>query len=150
MANPLYGSEKFDGMLDKMHDSLGTSYAMTATHSGGAAASAKIKEGLIELRVDDLGSGENCSFTIPFDFEIQDVWIIIPNGENVGSKTYTLRNDSTAVTSAMSGATDKARVVPTTVDTGQTIFRVGEDDLNILSSAHGDGNVRVYIKYETL
>tara|TARA_R100000458_G_C8110246_1_gene133305 strand:- start:60 stop:509 length:450 start_codon:yes stop_codon:yes gene_type:complete len=149
MGNPLYGSNKFDRMLDKSYDSL-SDFAMTATHSGGAAASASIKEGLIELRIDDLGSGENCSFTVPFDFEIQDVWIIVPNGENVTSKTYTLRNNTTAVTSAMSGATDKARVAPSTIDTGQTIFRKGDDDLNVLSSAHADGNVRVYIKYEII
>jgi len=149
MANPLYGSNKLDSLIDKVVDSQ-AAYAMTATDSGDGVSTAEVKEGLIELRVNDLGSGENVTFTVPFDFEIQDVWLIVPNGENVTSKTYTLQNGATAISSAMSGATDKARVVPSTIDSAQCIFRVGENDIKVVSSAHADGNCRIYIKYAIL
>ena len=147
--NPMYGQNKFDEVMDKFM-AVNSDYDLTATDSGDGVSTGKAEGGIIELRCNDLGSGENVVFTTPFAFEVQDVWLIIPNGEHVGSKTYTLQNGATAITDAMAGSTDKGRVDAATIDSGQTVFAKGDDDLKVVSSAHADGNARIYIRYKTL
>jgi len=142
----MYGQNKFDDLVEK-YMAANPDYDITATDSGDGVSSAKAEAGVIELRCNDTGSGETVTFTTPFAFEIQDVWLVVPNGENVTSKTWTLGNGATAISSAMSGATDKARVVPTTIDTAQCVFAAGDNDLKVTSSAHADGNARIYIRY---
>jgi hypothetical protein len=94
-----------------------------------------------------LGSGETVTINTPFKFEVIDVWLVVKNGENVGSKTLTVKNSSTALSSALSMATDKARVATATLDEDQAVFSVGDNDLVLVSSAHADGGATVYIKY---
>ena len=120
--------------------------SITATHSGGAAVSAKLyRNGLLTVDFTDLGSGETVTVKTPFDFEVADFWLRVTSGGEVSSKTLTLRNGSTAISSALSMATDKATVRPTTMDSAQTSFVKDDDDLVLISSAHADGDGRAYI-----
>ena len=94
-----------------------------------------------------LGSSETVTINTPFKFTVIDITMVVGNGENVGSKTLTVKNGSTALSSAMSMATDKARVATATLDEDEAVFNVGDNDLVLASSAHSDGGGTVYIKY---
>jgi hypothetical protein len=105
------------------------------------------QDGMIICDFTALGSGETVTINTPFKFTVIDVVMVVGNGENVTSKTLTVKNDSTALSSALSMATDKARVATATLDEDQAVFSVGDDDLVLASSAHGDGGGTVYISY---
>ena len=76
-----------------------------------------------------------------------DIFMVVGNGENVSSKTITVKNGSTALSSAMSMTNDKARVPTSTLDEDQAVFNVGDDDLVLLSSTHNDGGGTIYLVY---
>jgi hypothetical protein len=121
---------------------------ISATHSGdGSVSECVAQDGKIICDFTALGSGETVTINTPFKFEVIDVYLVVKNGENVSSKTLTVKNSSTALSSAMSMATDKARVATATLDEDQAVFAVGDDDLTLVSSAHGDGGATVYISY---
>jgi hypothetical protein len=121
---------------------------ISATHSGnGTVSECVAQDGMIVCDFTALGSGETVTINTPFKFEVIDVWLVVKNGENVTSKTLTVKNSSTALSSALSMATDKARVATATLDEDQAVFSVGDNDLVLVSSAHADGGATVYIKY---
>jgi len=121
---------------------------ISATHSGdGTVSECVAQDGKIICDFTALGSGETVTISTPFKFEVIDVYLVVKNGENVSSKTLTVKNSSTALSSAMSMATDKARVATATLDEDQAVYGVGDDDLVLTSSAHGDGGATVYISY---
>jgi|GEM_PF-2197014 hypothetical protein len=121
---------------------------ISATHSGnGTVPECVAQDGMIICDFTALGSGETVTINTPFKFTVIDVVMVVGNGENVTSKTLTVKNDSTALSSALSMATDKARVATATLDEDQAVFSVGDDDLVLASSAHGDGGGTVYISY---
>ena len=121
---------------------------ISATHSGnGTVPECVAQDGMIICDFTALGSGETVTISTPFKFTVIDVVMVVGNGENVTSKTLTVKNDSTALSSALSMATDKARVATATLDEDQAVFSVGDDDLVLASSAHGDGGGTVYISY---
>ena len=121
---------------------------ISATHSGnGTVPECVAQDGMIICDFTALGSGETVTINTPFKFTVIDVVMVVGNGENVTSKTLTVKNGSTALSSALSMATDKARVATATLDEDQAVFSVGDDDLVLASSAHGDGGGTVYISY---
>ena len=121
---------------------------ISAAHSGdGTVSECVAQDGMIVCDFTALGSGETVTINTPFKFEVIDVWLVVKNGENVSSKTLTVKNDSTALSSAMSMATDKARVATATLDEDQAVFAARDNDLVLTSSAHADGGATVYIKY---
>tara|TARA_R100000664_G_scaffold2996_1_gene7034 strand:+ start:5690 stop:6109 length:420 start_codon:yes stop_codon:yes gene_type:complete len=121
---------------------------ISATHSGdGTVPECVAQDGKIICDFTALGSGETVTINTPFKFTVYDVVLVVGNGENVTSKTLTVKNSSTALSSAMSMATDKARVATATLDEDQAVFEVGDNDLTLVSSAHGDGGGTVYIYY---
>jgi hypothetical protein len=121
---------------------------ISATHSGdGTVPECVAQDGKIICDFTALGSGETVTINTPFKFTVYDIVLVVGNGENVGSKTLTVKNDSTALSSAMSMATDKARVATSTLDEDEAVFDVGDNDLVLTSSAHSDGGGTVYIYY---
>ena len=121
---------------------------ISATHSGdGTVPECVAQDGKIICDFTALGSGETVTINTPFKFTVYDIVLVVGNGENVGSKTLTVKNSSTALSSAMSMATDKARVATATLDEDQAVFAVGDNDLTLVSSAHADGGATVYISY---
>lgn len=121
---------------------------ISATHSGdGAITECVAQDGMIICDFTLLGSGETVTINTPFKFTVIDVTMVVGNGENVASKTLTVKNGSTALSSALSMATDKARVATATLDEDEAVFNVGDNDLTLVSSAHADGGGTVYIKY---
>ena len=121
---------------------------ISATHSGnGAITECVAQDGMIICDFTLLGSGETVTINTPFKFTVIDVTMVVGNGENVTSKTLTVKNGSTALSSALSMATDKARVATATLDEDEAVFNVGDNDLTLVSSAHADGGGTVYIKY---
>jgi hypothetical protein len=121
---------------------------ISATHSGSETISECVaQDGMIICDFTALGSGETVTINTPFKFEVIDIHLVVKNGENVSSKTLTVKNGSTALSSAMSMATDKARVATATLDEDQAVYNVGENDLVFTSSAHADGGATVYVKY---
>lgn len=121
---------------------------ISATHSGdGTVPECVAQDGMIICDFTALGSSETVTINTPFKFTVIDITMVVGNGENVGSKTLTVKNGSTALSSAMSMATDKARVATATLDEDEAVFNVGDNDLVLASSAHSDGGGTVYIKY---
>jgi hypothetical protein len=123
-------------------------FDISAAHSGdGTITSCGAQDNMIICDFTALGSGETVTIDTPFAFEIIDVWLVVGNGENVTSKTLTVNNTSTAVSSALSMATDKGVASTATLDEDQAKFAVGDDDLVLTSSAHADGGATVYIVF---
>jgi len=121
---------------------------ISATHSGnGTVPECVAQDGKIICDFTALGSGETVTINTPFKFTVYDIVLVVGNGENVSSKTLTVKNSSTALSSAMSMATDVARVATATLDEDQAVFAVGDNDLTLVSSAHADGGGTVYIYY---
>ena len=121
---------------------------ISATHSGdGTVPECVAQDGKIICDFTALGSGETVTINTPFKFTVYDIVLVVGNGENVSSKTLTVKNSSTALSSAISMATDKARVATATLDEDQAVFEVGDNDLTLVSSAHSDGGGTVYIYY---
>ena len=121
---------------------------ISATHSGnGTVPECVAQDGKIICDFTALGSGETVTINTPFKFTVYDIVLVVGNGENVSSKTLTVKNSSTALSSAMSMATDVARVATATLDEDQAVFDVGDNDLVLTSSAHADGGGTVYIYY---
>ena len=126
----------------------GGALSISATHSGdGTIPECVAQDSMIICDFTALGSGETVTINTPFKFTVIDIIMVVGNGENVSSKTLTVKNSSTALSSAMSMATDVARVATATLDEDQALFNVGDNDLTLVSSAHGDGGGTVYIKY---
>ena len=94
-----------------------------------------------------LGSGETVTIKTPFKFTVIDIFMVVGKGENVTSKTITVKNDSTALSGAMSMTNDIARVPTAYLDEDQALFNIGDDDLVLVSSAHNDGGATVYLVY---
>jgi hypothetical protein len=121
---------------------------ISATHSGnGVITECVAQDGMIICDFTLLGSGETVTINTPFKFTVIDAYLVVGNGENVASKTLTVKNGSTALTSALSMATDKALVRATTLDEDQAVFQVDDNDLVFTSSAHADGGATVYVSY---
>ena len=121
---------------------------ISATHSGdGTVPECVAQDGKIICDFTALGSGETVTINTPFKFTVYDIVLVVGNGENVGSSTLTVKNGSTALSSAMSMATDKARVATATLDEDQAVFAAGDNDLVLTSSAHADKGGTVYIYY---
>ena len=121
---------------------------ISATHSGdGTVTECVAQDGKIICDFTALGSSETVTINTPFKFTVYDIVLVVGNGENVGSKTLTVKNGSTALSSAISMATDKARVATATLDEDEAVFNVGDNDLVLASSAHSDGGGTVYIYY---
>ena len=121
---------------------------ISASHGGnGTITECVAQDGMIICDFTDLGSGETVTINTPFKFTVIDVSMVVGNGENVSSKTLTVKNGSTALSSAMSMTNDSARVPTSTLDEDQALFNVGDNDLKLVSSAHNDGGGTVYIKY---
>ena len=120
----------------------------SATHSGdGTVPECVAQDGKIICDFTALGSSETVTINTPFKLTVYDIVLVVGNGENVGSKTLTVKNGSTALSSAISMATDKARVATATLDEDEAVFAVGDNDLVLTSSAHADGGATVYISY---
>ena len=119
---------------------------LTATHSGDGTATAFLYGDVIEVNCVDVGSSETVTVATPFKFEVVDYFMRVTNGQNVTDKTMTLKNGSTAISSALAASTDKGFVRPTTMDSAQATFEGGDDDLVLASSAHGDGDQVHYLK----
>jgi len=121
---------------------------ISASHSGnGTITECVAQDGKIICDFTALGSGESVTINTPFKIEVIDAYLVVGNGENVTSKTLQVKNGSTALTSTMSMATDKGIARATTLDEDQAVFNVGDNDLNLVSSAHADGGATVYISY---
>ena len=121
---------------------------ISASHGGnGTITECVAQDGMIICDFTDLGSGETVTINTPFKFTVIDVSMVVGNGENVSSKTLTVKNGSTALSSAMSMTNDKARVPTATLDEDQAVFNVGDDDLVLLSSTHNDGGGTIYLVY---
>lgn len=116
-----------------------------ATHNGSEAVSAYVFDNKIYVDFDNLGSGEIVNVYTPFDFEVVDVYARVKNGGQVASKTLTLKNTTTALTDALDVSVDKGIVRAATIDSGQAVFKKDENDLNIVSSAHADGDALVIL-----
>ena len=126
----------------------GGALEISATHSGnGTISECVAQDGMIICDFTDLGSEETVTINTPFKFTVIDIHMVVGNGENVGSKTLTVKNTTTALSSAMSMANDSARVPTATLDEDQALFNVGDNDLTLVSSAHNDGGGTVYIHY---
>ena len=126
----------------------GGALEISAAHSGdGTIVECVAQDGMIICDFTALGSSETITIDTPFKFTVIDVTMVVGNGENRASKTLTVKNDSTALSSAMSMATDKGRVATATLDEDEAVFNVGDNDLVLASSAHNDGGGTVYIKY---
>jgi len=118
--------------------------SLTATHSGSETVTAKaFKDGRIVVYFANLGSTEYITINTPFAFEVIDAYLRVENGENVGSKTLTVYNGSSAVSSALSMATDKGIARATTIDSTYAEFAADDNDLKLVSSAHADGDATV-------
>ena len=123
-------------------------FDISATHSGnGTITSCGVQDNMIICDFTALGSEETITINTPFAFEVIDIWLVVGNGENVASKTLTVKNNATALSSALSMATDKGVASTATLDEDQAKFAVGDDDLVLTSSAHGDGGATVYIVF---
>ena len=121
---------------------------ISATHSGnGVITECVAQDGMIICDFTLLGSGETVTINTPFKFTVIDAYLVVGNGENVTSKTLTVKNASTALSSAMSMATDKGVARTTTLDEDEAVFDVDDNDLTLVSSAHGDGGATVYVSY---
>jgi len=126
----------------------GGALSISATHSGnGTIPECVAPDGMIICDFTALGRGETVTINTPFKFTVIDVIMVVGNGENVTSKTLTVKNSSTALSSALSMATDKGIARTTTLDEDQALFNVGDNDLTLVSSAHADGGGTVYIRY---
>jgi len=125
----------------------GGALEITAVHSGSEAVTATAESGKIVVDFSRLGSGETVTVNTPFKFTVYDAVLVVGNGENVASKTLTVKNNSTALTSALSMATDKARVATATLDEDQAVFDTSDNDLVLTSSAHADGGGTLYLYY---
>ena len=127
--------------------SSGGALEISAVHSGSEVVSCTAQSGKIVCDFSLLGSNETITINTPFKFTVYDIVLVVGNGENVGSSTLTVKNGSTALSSAMSMATDKARVATATLDEDQAVFAAGDNDLVLTSSAHADKGGTVYIYY---
>lgn len=119
--------------------------SIDATHSGNGTVAAVLIGDKIIVDITALGSGENVIVDTPFGFEIIDAYLRVANGGNVNSKTLTVQNGSTAVSSDLSMATDKSIKRATTIDSAEAAFVAGDDDLKLVSSAHADGSCKVVL-----
>ena len=122
------------------------SHALVATHSGNGTATAYLQGNRIVCDFTDLGSNETITLSVPFDMELCDLSLRVTNGQNVGSKTLTLGNAGSAISDAISMATDVDLIRPSTWDSDNVAFSKGDDDIRLTSSAHGDGDARVIIE----
>ena len=127
--------------------SSGGRFEITSSHSGTESVTAYAQHGYIVCGFTLLGSGEYVTINTPFDMTIIDAHLVVGNGENVGSKTLTIKNTTTAVSSAMSMATDVGVARTATWDEDAATFDAGDNDLRLYSSAHADGGATVYIRY---
>jgi len=130
--------------------SQGGRFDISASHSADGALADGLtyaQNGYIVCDFTLLGSGEIITINTPFDFTIIDIHLVVGNGENVGSKTLTVKNTTTALSSAMSMATDVGVARTTTLDEDAAVFSSGDNDLKLVSSAHADGGATIYMKY---
>ena len=125
-------------------------FPISATHSGDGLLDeldCGVQDNMIICNMKALGSGETITINTPFAFEVIDVWLVVGNGENVTSKTLTVKNNATALSSALSMATDKGVASTATLDEDQAKFGAGDNDLVLTSSAHADGGGTIYIVF---
>lgn len=125
----------------------GAGYELTATVSDSGSATAIVRNNQIIVNYVDIGTSEKVTIKTPFAFEVIDAYAVVTNGQNVTSKTMQVKNNTTALSSTMSVATDKGVSRATTLDTAQAKFEIGDDDLVVVSSAHGDGDGTIYITF---
>ncbi len=126
----------------------GAGFGLTVAHSGNGTATAEVVNNQIVCHFTDLGSEEIVTINTPFSFDVIDAALIVDNGQQVGSKTLTVKNDTTALSSTLSMATDKGLTRATTIDEDEASFAVDDNDLKLVSSAHGDGDATVYISFK--
>ena len=126
----------------------GAGFKLTVAHSGNGTATAEVANNQIICHFTDLGSGEIVTINTPFSFEVIDAALIVDNGQQVASKTLTVKNDTTALSSTLSMATDKGLTRATTIDEDVASFAVDDNDLKLVSSAHADGDATVYISFK--
>lgn len=126
----------------------GAGFELTVAHSGNGTATAEVANNQIICHFTDLGSGEIVTINTPFSFEVIDAALIVDNGQQVASKTLTVKNDTTALSSTLSMATDKGLTRATTIDEDVASFAVDDNDLKLVSSAHADGDATVYISFK--
>ena len=119
--------------------------SLTASCNASGVVSAVFNADKIVVSITDIASGEIATVNTPFTFEILDIVLRVTNGGEVTSKTLTVKNGTDSISSAMSMATDKARVVPTTVDSAYTTFTKDDNNLNFVSSAHAAGDCKVIL-----
>ena len=120
--------------------------ALTATHSGNGTASAVMYPDRIIIDYTALGSSETVTVTTPASFTVVDAHAI--SASTVGSKTLTVKNNTSAVSSAMSIATANKITRTTDVVQAQASFSAGDDELVIASSANADGDGKAVIAIE--
>ena len=122
----------------------GGKFPLTAVHSGSAAVEAYIYGDKLFCDFTDLGSAETVTITIPFKLKIVTALLRVTSGGQVASKTLTISNGSDAVSNAMSMATDKSIVAPSTIDSAYcSVAKAGT--IVFTSSAHADGDALVVI-----
>ena len=126
----------------------GAGFGLTVAHSGNGTATAEVVNNQIVCHFTDLGSEEIVTINTPFSFDVIDAALIVDNGQQVGSKTLTVKNDTTALSSTLSMATDKGLTRATTIDEDVASFAVDDNDLKLVSSAHADGDATVYISFK--
>jgi len=122
----------------------GGKFPLTAVHSGSAAVEAYIYGDKLFCDFVDLGTSETITITIPFKLKIVTALMRIASGGNQATKTLTISNGSDAVSNAMSMATDKAIVAPSTIDSAYcSVAKAGT--IVFTSSAHSDADALVVI-----
>ena len=125
----------------------GSGFSITSAHSGNGTSSAVVKNNMIIVDITALGSEEYVTVNTPFSFEVVDAYLVVGNGEHQANKELTIKNGSTALSSVLSMATDKGVARATTLDEDQAKFELDDNDLKLVSSAHGDGGATVYISF---
>ena len=123
--------------------------ALTATHSGTETAEAYMFRDKIIVSYLNLGSGETVTVATPTAFEVVDVHLMVHEGEQVASKTITVKNTAAAISGALAASTDKALIRTEVCDTTNSTFDAGDDDLVLTSSAHADGDGQIILNIVT-
>jgi hypothetical protein len=121
---------------------------ITATSDGSGTQSAFMYAGKIVVDINDLASGKIVTVSTPIAIEVIDCYAVVKESGGVASKTVTLKNSTDAISTALSVAATDGLVSRTTklFDT-KANFDVGDDDMNLVSSAHAAGDFYVVISY---
>ncbi len=125
----------------------GGAFELTATHSGDGTVSCVAEDGKIICDFTALGSEETITINTPFAFEVIDAHVVVANAGNVAASTLQVKNNTTALSSTMSMATDTGVARATTLDDGQAKFALDDNDLVLVSSAHADKSGVCYIAF---